>query len=211
LEASVWGWVAGGSGADGARGVLFAVFTLSLVEKGATLWRRSAAWHPVMLVSPRRRRHATALMAAGLVADLATTVLLVVLPEAGAVSAVALVLAYTVLALPALSGGSGTCRCLWKLLEAKTAVAFLCRNAVLVALAGAVAATRPSEIGAGGLGYGAGLLLALGALVAGLDGLVRREPTARTARGSRRAGPRRALGLDERVYGAPPHREGGMP
>ena len=62
---------------DGVRWVLIAVFAFSIIEKAATLWTRSAAWHPVMLVSRGRRRHATTLMATALVAEGANQMLVI--------------------------------------------------------------------------------------------------------------------------------------
>jgi hypothetical protein len=154
---------------EGARWALTAVFVLSAVEKGQTLWARSAAWHPLMLVSPTRRRYATALMSAALIADLAVIVLLAVLPAIGGPAAGALVAAYTWLALPVHSRGAGSCRCLWKLLDSKTRLALLGRNVVLFALALAVTLSWSSTAGVAGFAYGAGLLVGLAALVAGLD------------------------------------------
>lgn len=193
---------------DGARWVLIAVFALSVVEKATTLWTRSAAWHPVMLVSRGRRRHATPLMATALVADAATVVLLGLLPSVGAIAASVLLAAYTVLALPIHSGGRGICRCFWKILDTTTKPAFLGRNAVLATLATTVAAQPPSRAGSAGAAFGAALLVGLAALVAGLDALFR--PAKRTGP-VERARSERVSEVSDAAFGAPPQKGGEMP
>jgi hypothetical protein len=193
---------------DGVRWVLIAVFALSIIEKAATLWTRSAAWHPVMLVSRGRRRHATTLMATALVADAATIVLLGLLPSVGAIAAGVLLAAYTVLALPIPSGGRGTCRCFWKVLDTTTKPAFLGRNAVLAALTTTVAAAPPSRAGLAGVAFGAVLLVGLATLVAGLNALFRPVKSTGQAERARAEGDAE---LSDAAFAALPQKGGEMP
>lgn len=191
------------SAIEGARWALIAVFVLAVTEKGTSLWTRAAAWHPLMLVSPVRRRRARPLMAAALVADLATVVLLALIPVAGAVTAALLVAAYTALAMPVHSAGQGACRCFWKVLNTTTKPALLARNAVLLVLALTVALRAPVEAQPAGLAVGAGLLAGLAALVAVLDPRSRPSATRAPAVEQRRVEP--AFGTTDAVFGAPPH------
>jgi hypothetical protein len=183
---------------EGARWALIVVFVLAVTEKGTSVWTRTAAWHPLMLVSAVRRRRARRLMAVALLADLATVVLLVLFPVAGAVSAASLVAAYTALALPVHAAGQSQCRCFWRVLNSATKPALLARNAVLLALAVTVALRMPVDAGGAGLAVGAALLLGLAALVAVLD--ARRVP----AVDQRRVEPAR-LAITDAAFGAPPH------
>ena len=159
--------------ADGARCALMIVFILAATEKGQTLWARSAAWHPVMLVNRARRGRATALMSAALIADLAVVVLLVFLPVVGGVVAAVLVAAYTTLALPVHSGGRSSCRCLWKIFDTTTRPALVGRNASVFVWGLAATFSRSPGVDAGGVLYGAALLGGLGTLVAVLERLSR--------------------------------------
>ena len=82
--------------ADGARWVLVIVFVLAAIEKASTLRSRSAAWHPVILVSARRRRHGGVLIAASLMADALAVGRLVSAPLAGAVFGAVLIAGYSI-------------------------------------------------------------------------------------------------------------------
>jgi hypothetical protein len=111
-----------------------------------------------MLAGARRRRHAGPLMAAALAADVAVTVLLLMVPVSGGIAAAALVSAYSILALAILDGRTspGTCRCFWKVLNTTTPGGLLARNALLIVLAITVAVGGPegltaSQIAAGGV------------------------------------------------------------
>lgn len=198
--------MAGESVLDGVRWLLVAVFALSAVEKGASLWTRSASWHPVMLVSPARRRHARWLMGAALAADLATIALLAAAPLAGAVATAALVATYTGVAFPVHGRPGQSCRCFWELLDTTTRTSFLVRNGVLVALAAAVAAWAPHGTGVAAVGYGAAFAVVLIAAVAVVDALVRRGTAIRPRGGPERAGSERAFRIGDAAYGAPQER-----
>jgi len=163
--------------ADGARWALVVAFSLAAVEKAETLLHRAAAWHPVILAHPAWRRHATALMGAALLADLLAVGLLVTAPASGGVAAAVLAGGYTVAARGLPDAGEG-CRCLWKVVEARTWQALVARNAALAVLAMAVAVAPPRP-GLEGAFWGLGLLLAIGALVWGIGRLRRRESTTR--------------------------------
>jgi hypothetical protein len=187
---------------EGAGWALVAVFALAATEKGTSLWTRSAAWHPVMLSNRFRRRWAGPLMAAALVADLLTVVLLVVLPLAGAVTAAVLVAVYTAAAMPVHTAGRGPCRCFWRVLNTTTRPALLGRNAALLALAVTVAVGAPTGRGPSGIAAGAGLLAGLAALAAVLD--ARPGPAAPRASAAEH-GRGRALGITDAAFEAPPH------
>lgn len=131
--------------ADGARWALAAVFALAAVEKFASLHSGTAAWHPVMLVSRRRRQAARTLMGISLCADILALLLLVVVsPSAGGLLSVALVAAYSVAGRRVhMSTDDEGCSCLWRILNSATRSGFVIRNAFLVALAAYVAAVTP--------------------------------------------------------------------
>jgi hypothetical protein len=157
--------------AEGARWLLVVVFALAAVEKGATLWTRSVAWHPVMLVSRARRRHATTLMGAALAADLVAVALLLAVPVAGAAAGAALVVAYSILSLPVHGGRQsvGSCRCFWKVLNTTTRRGLLVRNVLLAAFALAAAAVPPATVTLAGLAAGGVLLGVVVAVVAATE------------------------------------------
>jgi hypothetical protein len=156
--------------ADGARWLLAAVLVLAVLEKSASLWTRSAAWHPLMLVSPGRRRHAASLMVAALCCDIVAVGLLLAAPVVGSAVAAALVVAYSVLALPVHGrGGLGSCRCFWKMLNTSTRAGLLARNALLVACALVIAAYPPEALTLAGLAVGGCLLAVVAAMVAVAD------------------------------------------
>ncbi len=115
--------------ADGARWLLILAFLLAGVEKAITLHSRSAAWHPVMLVSKWRRRNAVRLMQLSLASDVLVVALLVGSPSLGALTSSALLIAYSVSAATVHSSGrSGGCRCVWGLLNATTKVGLALRT-----------------------------------------------------------------------------------
>lgn len=119
------------------------IFSLAAVEKLNLLRTNAAAWHPIMLASPRRRHNATLLMALGLGADLVVVALLLSQPARGSVVAAILVLGYSIAAMgvPESVGGS-SCRCLWKVMNTWTRSGLLVRNSMFVGLA-ALARVQP--------------------------------------------------------------------
>lgn len=180
---------------QGASWALGAVFVLSAAEKAQALRLRSAAWHPVMLISQRRRERATVLMAVGLAADLAIVALLAVSPRVGGPVAALLLLTYTWLAWPIAAHG-GSCRCLWRVLDVQTQTALLCRNAALVVVALVTGVASPSAPRLEPLLYAAALLLALAALVRWLNARARR-PVQEFAESASALVPRAAVGPDQ--------------
>lgn len=194
---------------DGARWALMAVFVLTAVEKGQTLWAQSAAWHPVMLVSQARRRHARTLMAGALVADLAVLGLLVLLPRVGGVAGAVLVAAYTLLAVPVYSsaGGGAGCRCFWKVLDTTTWPGSLARNLVLVALALGVGLQSPTGLGLPELASAVALIVVLSVFVAGVDGRFRPAYGRDPKRDEGDEAPAPAIAITPAAYASP--RRGG--
>ncbi len=131
--------------AQAARLVLLVVFGLSAVEKSVTMFRRRAAWHPVLIVSEWRRAHAFFLLGAALTCDCAIVLLLLTNPRVGGACAFGLIAAYTFLAQRVHSDTEGKgCACLWKLLNSKSRGSLLVRNVMLsvFALGVAVAGRR---------------------------------------------------------------------
>lgn len=160
--------------ADLAAGALSIVLGLSMFEKGTVLFARSAAWHPVIVVSRRRRRYAIILMTGGLMSEvLISTGLAMGLREAGAVF-VALLVIYTAAGIGVYtvrpSEKHSTCRCLFGLLEARELVGFLGRNLVLALLAVPVIVTSPTLTPLAILA-GVGVVLTVHLAVEGLDEL----------------------------------------
>lgn len=100
--------------------VMLSVFLLAGSEKVLVLYRGASNWHPVMLVSLRRRHLARILMTGSLGVDIITLTLLLVAPRAGGVAAMVLICAYTVAALPAHRVGTASeCGCFFALLNTK--------------------------------------------------------------------------------------------
>jgi methylamine utilization protein MauE len=136
--------------ADGARWALVAVFALAAVEKFSSLHSGTAAWHPVMLVSRRRRQAAKTLMGSSLCADILAILLLLISPLAGGLLSIALVAAYSVAGKRVhMSTDNDGCRCFWRILNTSTGSGFVVRNAFLVALAASVATLSPVPSAAG--------------------------------------------------------------
>jgi hypothetical protein len=129
---------------DGARWVLLVVFALSSVEKIGVLRSRTAEWHPLMLVTPWRRRHAKLLVASSLVADLAAVALLLIRPGLGSWLTAVLLVTYTVTASRA-HYDTGDCQCFWKLLNARTTLGLITRNALLMGLVPLALLGAPQE------------------------------------------------------------------
>lgn len=165
-----------GAIAYGARALLTVVFILAVIEKVITLQRKSAAWHPVLIVSRWRRNHAPALIDAALMSDLTAVVLLVVTPPAGAVVSIAILLAYTVAAIPMHAAPtSSPCRCMWKILDTTTRGGLLLRNALLALLSSTLIVASPI-----GSVEGWGWTLSLFAMVATANRLASRTGRRRT-------------------------------
>lgn len=158
--------------ADGARWTLVAVFALSAFEKVITLHARSAAWHPVMIVSRRRRTHAPLLMAAALLGDATGVALLVGRPYTGGLVAALLLSVYSVAGVSGYrSPGDRHCRCVWKILDTASRLTFLSRNVLLFLFAVAVALVRPTS-SVLGLGWGLTFLVLLTRSLKGVDHLL---------------------------------------
>jgi hypothetical protein len=118
---------------DGARWVLVIVFGLASLEKALTLRARAQSWHPVVLALGRVRRHATALFASSLTADLISIALLTLQPRGGAVAAILLISIYTVAAFGMHNGSQAKeCRCFWKILNTSSRLPLVTRNALLL-------------------------------------------------------------------------------
>lgn len=131
--------------ADGARWGLAALFALACVEKASSLLRRTAAWHPVMLVSPRRRRRAQLLMGASLLADAAAVFLLLAAPILGALIASALIVLCTWAAKPLHERDEPTdCKCFFRVLNTRTRSGLVGRNCLLLVMAIDVLLGRPT-------------------------------------------------------------------
>lgn len=119
--------------ADGARWAVLVVFVLASVEKVGVLRSRSSEWHPVMLVTQWRRQHARLLIILSLVMDTTAAMLLLVKPPLGLLLAASLLITYTAAAIRA-HNGRDDCRCLWKMLNARTTLGLIMRNALLLGL-----------------------------------------------------------------------------
>lgn len=128
---------------DGARWSLFIAFALAALEKATILRAGPAAWHPMMLRSPFRRKHATGLIATSLAADLAALMLLGTQPETGALWSIGLVITYTIAAPPVASANGDECRCFWKVLNTTTRLGLATRNTLLLLLASLVFVVGP--------------------------------------------------------------------
>jgi hypothetical protein len=157
--------------ADGARLALSAVFVFAIAEKISSLRAHAAGWHPVMLAGgARRRRHATALMRAALVADLAAIALLVAQPRVGAAVSLLVFAVYTVAGIGAHSAGDRVdCRCLLGLLNSSTVAGLLARNSAFGACAALVAIDSPGRPSGAGAGVALAILVAIALCVAAVD------------------------------------------
>lgn len=116
------------------------------------LWTRSSAWHPVLLASSFRRRHASPLVGLALLADVGAMGLLLTDAASGGVLASGVIAVYTGAGLAA-HGASTTsgCRCMWRVLNTSTKAAFLLRNTLLMFASAAVAVAPPGSIARPGL------------------------------------------------------------
>lgn len=137
------------SAADGARLTLMVVFGLAAIEKGVVLQSHSAAWHPIMLASRWRRRHATGLVTVSLAADLSVLMFLAWAPLAGGLIAASLTAAYLAVALGRQDTGIHECQCFWKFLNTSTLAALAARNLMLTLLALFVVTVPPIFSGTG--------------------------------------------------------------
>ena len=155
--------------ADGARWVLVIVFALAAIEKASTLRSRSATWHPVILVSARRRRHGVLLIAASLIADALALGLLVSAPLVGAVFGAALIAGYSIAARTVhLATSEERCSCFWKGINTSTKLGLMIRNLFLFVLAGLVTVLPPAPTPTGLL-WAAGMLTVLFVLARAAD------------------------------------------
>jgi hypothetical protein len=119
--------------ADGARWFLVLLFSLAILEKTRTLSQGSAAWHPLMVVSRRRRQYAGEIMGLSLVVDIIAFVLLLVSPIKGALLSAFLILGYSLAALGMhRRSPNGGCHCFWNLLNTSTRRGLLIRNGSLL-------------------------------------------------------------------------------
>ncbi len=153
--------------ADGARWAVLMAFALSAIEKATTIWTRSSAWHPVMMPSPWRRRHAMPLMLAALILDCAVSLTLVFRPTIGGFAALVTLGTYTLVArtLHRDKSESGqTCRCFWRLLDATTSRGLVFRNAALALCAVGAVVSQPSQSSVWSVVWAAAILTSLVAL-----------------------------------------------
>lgn len=157
--------------ADSARWFLVLAFLLALGEKGLVLARRATSWHPVIVVSSWRRRHAGLLITSALLADAVSVVLLLLRPSLGAACAIGLVIVYSASAWKARLDADG-CRCFLGLLDASSRRAMLLRNGCLASFGLMVVGWSPSDTWEGLVG-GALLLASMAALMG------RRVPSSR--------------------------------
>ena len=129
--------------ADGARWALLVVFAVSCAEKALSLLRGAAAWHPIVLVSVNRRRHAVLLMSASLLADVVPIFMLLAWPRLGAAIAGILVLCYSWVAFSLHSiAAPADCRCFLGLFNTHTKAGLVTRNTAPLQLACAVFVAR---------------------------------------------------------------------
>lgn len=105
--------------AAGAIQSLLVVLALGAIEKARTLRARAASWHPVLLGSSFRRRHATALVSLSLIGDICAIILGLLRPGLGLGFAGLLVILYTVAAAtrPGALYRHSHCGCLGGLLD----------------------------------------------------------------------------------------------
>lgn len=123
--------------AAGAIQSLLIVLALGAIEKARTLRARAASWHPVLLGSSFRRRHATALVSLSLVGDICAIILGLLRPGLGLGLAGLLVILYTVAAAtrPGALYRRSHCGCLGGLLDGQGLSFLIARNTVLLAIA----------------------------------------------------------------------------
>lgn len=123
--------------AAGAVQSLLIVLALGAIEKARTLRARAAAWHPVLLGSAFRRRHATSLVALSLAGDICTIMLSLLAPRLGLGIAGLLVVLYTLAAAtrPGALSQRAHCGCLGGLLDGQGLLFLIVRNTVLLAIA----------------------------------------------------------------------------
>lgn len=144
--------------------MLAGIFALSVFEKARILLHGSARWHPVLLLSGFRRRHATPLVGASGVADAGASFLLFLGPGVGAALGMVLASVYTVAAVGVHSSAEG-CRCLPGPLNTRTFGGLVVRNAILGAAAVFVFVWPPGGVSLGGFLASVILLLLLGTAV----------------------------------------------
>jgi hypothetical protein len=128
---------------DGIRWAAVVIWVLAATEKANALARGAASWHPLILVSHWRRRHARALFTLALGADLLTLLLLVLAPRLGGAVSACLIVLYTRASSSARPGIAEGCRCFWKILDAHSPQALVMRNALLVVLSAAIGLAPP--------------------------------------------------------------------
>lgn len=129
---------------EGARWVIMLTFLLSTIEKLRTLASRSANWHPMMLATAWRHKHATSLLSVFLGLDFLVVALSTVRPVAAGMLAASLIGVYSWAALRPQreAPGSTGCRCLAVWLNARTHAGLVARNSVLIMLAALAIGSR---------------------------------------------------------------------
>jgi Methylamine utilisation protein MauE len=119
--------------AEPSRLVLQAVFLLAAVDVAKVLASGSGRWHPMILASPWRRARADLLLAASLVADITSLILVEFAPRVGAVLIGVLLVVYTGAARRVHSSGPGRgCRCLGRFMNTSSLPGLVARNAFLL-------------------------------------------------------------------------------
>lgn len=122
--------------------VLIVLFALSSAEKFRRVASGSAAWHPLVIESAWRRRHARMLFGVACGLDIAAVASIAMVPRIGGPFAAALLVTYTVL-----SGGHISregCRCFLAILDARSFTVVVARNSLLLSASAGVAMTAPS-------------------------------------------------------------------
>lgn len=144
---------------NGACMALAVLMSLAVAEKVTSIRSGAAAWHPVMLMSAQRRRHARTLMTIAAAADATVVALLVLLPTLGGVLAIALLVLYTRLGAAAHGDGRREpCRCFWRVLNTATVDGLRARNATLAVLAALTATTATATWNVGSVALAAACL-----------------------------------------------------
>lgn len=111
----------------GASAFVVIVLVFALAGKASTLTHGSSAWHPMIIVSPWRRKYATALVSLAAAIEVVTLISLVWIPKIGAFMGCALMAAYGA----ASRDVAGHCKCLGALFDAHTRKGLLLRNSVI--------------------------------------------------------------------------------